>query len=1063
MFSRGTAELIDGLPRLEGLDGAWARRRLSEAYLEVLAARQVVERDGAVDLGPDVRRLVDALEIYVLQTDDGDEHVPACAFVAAEALELWLNWQPPEDPEPLQIEAALMFMVAGFDANAAAASPRPQREPATRSAWAKAEVVRLLRQARPSDLDPPDVSDDSRWSRIAGDMWLWIGQATRAHHRWIRGSGGEATSPGVSALTELERLIRDVPFAGVRYSEIAHLTALLRRAMVASEARALRVVSAFPSMADYVATTAPRRPLMWKGAERFARGCLEELSTHCAVAVPTGSGKSAIAELAVVRALAEGWAIYLAPTNALVAQIRRDLRPVTEQVGGELRAFLGAGEYSDDEVIEDINIGDLFVMTPEKCALVLRQSPEAFSSLRLVVADECHLIGTGGTRGVVLELVLAEILTRSLEAAALLMSALVSDASGIADWLRNATGRDAVAIQDPWRPTRTLRGIVGVSSESFAAARAASGPELAARPKRVSRHPVALSTMVGLQGAWRRPQLIEDYAVAGLPATVEAQFRSNGGEDVETWRNRAAESLSIALVRQGERVLTFTPSSKHEVITVGRAVAEQFPVRDVSDQVEHLIALAEYELNRPSEVGVLLRSGVATHSRALLETERRASELAFRGRDAVAPIMIATTSLAQGLNLPATVVVIAGTQIGGQQQEAVRTARDLLNAIGRAGRPFVANRSLALVIPSTCLFFGTDEAPHLVAREARFVESEDATGPLESQLLTLLRTDPARLSSLEGMTDEELAAFTYLPLNDTELPAQIIRRSLGYHQRSIELGPDPEHTVDALRGLGERFLAEASAPRWLVRCSYLAGVDLRAMTGLYLAVLERPSEAHTVDEWAQELVTWLEGMEYVSRDLLCSLRDVPEPLKAGLQRGEAGSWNQLRACVAEYLAGTSLSDLAATAFGLTREDGRRSSADPLPKAIGLTQDLLSYRLSVAAGAANALFTVARGEEDSPDPLGISIVGFRSLQRLPLALRLGCADDDARQWAMFGVRDRRLAHLLAGLRPVPEMDTESETRQWMRAQLQELSEDVDVLESLDDERAVAALFAATALS
>ena len=85
----------------------------------------------------------------------------------------------------------------------------------------------------------------------------------------------------------------------------------------------------------------------------------------------------------------------------------------------------------------------------------------------------------------------------------------------------------------------------------------------------------------------------------------------------------------------------------------------------------------------------------------MLRDEQRASEIAFIDGQAVA--LLATTTLAQGLNLPA-LVVLGGTRVGDEptlpvQVREERTRAQLLNAIGRAGRPFVASRSVGIVIP----------------------------------------------------------------------------------------------------------------------------------------------------------------------------------------------------------------------------------------------------------------------------------------------------------------------------------------------------------------------------
>jgi hypothetical protein len=1024
----------------------------------------------------DIRRLVDALELYVLSNDENDPHRSACAFVAAEALELrtasveQTNAQNDQRYGLAPLEIGLLFQIAGFDANAAAAVAEFEADAVEVHSGAIRAIERLLKQSPPAawaaaegDANQEDVADD-RYERIDRALWSRVASAAESHQRWLHSVDGDEESPGVAVLQRIETLLRANPEAASRYAAAGHISSLLLAACRSTASRALRRVAGTDAMGDYVSATVERRPLLWPAAEIFARECLESLDRHAAVAVPTGAGKSAVAELAVVRGLSEGWCLYLAPTNALVAQIRRDLRAAVEGSNGRLRSFVGGGEFTTEEVIEEVVTGDVLVMTPEKCALALRQSPEAFSTLRLMVLDECHLLGVPGTRGVVAELVTAEILARSTMVTVVLMSALVSNAAEIAEWLRDASGKGAVPIDEPWRPTRTMRGLVGLNRSAYTTAEQSARDWLQARPTRVSRHDVPLTAMLALQGAWTTDNA-SDYAVVGLPGKVEVQFRARRPhEDVAGWRNRAAETLSIALGQAGEHVLTFIPANKHEVVVVARTVAQGITAATLSQEVLDHIGLAEFELGQTSEIGDLLKQGVATHSAALIDDERRASELAFGSRFPSVGVMIATTSLAQGLNLPATVVVIAGTRIGDTQSEGARAARDLLNAIGRAGRPFVANRSLALVIPNTPARLGTDSPPAAALQRARFIRFDDAAAPLESQLVPLLRRDAERLASLDAMTEEELAAFTYLPLRDgTDFAKEIVARTLGQHQRALEVGPDLGETIEALGSLGTRFLASGEAPSWLVEVAYLSSRDLRAIAALYRVVVANPAQPTTVVEWSDALIRWIQLLPRTAQELFCDLQDVPEPLHRGLRRNDPEAWEHLRLAARRYLLGDSLTDLAEVAFGLTRDDGRRSSTDPLPKAVSLVRDLLSYRLSMAAGALQALFGVAVAQDEETE-LRLNSESESALASLPLAMRLGCHDRSSRLWSRYGVGRRRLAHVLARVRPIPDdRQTEREIRSWTRAALRDIADDTDLIAELDEAEQIAVITASTRLA
>jgi replicative superfamily II helicase len=110
-------------------------------------------------------------------------------------------------------------------------------------------------------------------------------------------------------------------------------------------------------------------PLLWPAAAAYADQALPGPDAHAVIAVPTGAGKSSVAELAIAQAVRTGWVLYLAPTNALVAQARRDLRRSIGHLDGvSIRTFTGGAEYTRMS-------GETLELTPEKCSLALAPEP----------------------------------------------------------------------------------------------------------------------------------------------------------------------------------------------------------------------------------------------------------------------------------------------------------------------------------------------------------------------------------------------------------------------------------------------------------------------------------------------------------------------------------------------------------------------------------------------------------------------------------------------------------------------------------------------------------------
>jgi hypothetical protein len=138
----------------------------------------------------------------------------------------------------------------------------------------------------------------------------------------------------------------------------------------------------------------PGRPFLWPSAKEYVAQCLPGPKLDAVVAMPTGSGKSFVAELGIADALTRGSVIYLAPTNALVHQIRRDLRvALAAFTEVDVIAFLSGGEYSgqfEDLLGADSTCRFVAVMTAMERALLnlraVKSEDLARSELILVFA-----------------------------------------------------------------------------------------------------------------------------------------------------------------------------------------------------------------------------------------------------------------------------------------------------------------------------------------------------------------------------------------------------------------------------------------------------------------------------------------------------------------------------------------------------------------------------------------------------------------------------------------------------------------------------------------------------
>lgn len=1112
MFGRGTAELFDQMPALEGLDSVTARRMLSTAYLDIVAARTAGERQS----GPErkqvvsyLRRLASAVESFaVFDGRHGGEVRDGAAFVAAEALALVAGSTMPPNPEgadPLEVgqrivqrtallvEASLLYLIAGFETNGATllsqelgalpAAARQDRDLAFMD-WTLTALVALCRlETRTGGTDPPadpcELLGVSLASSARAALLRRLGTAAFRYLGWLRGDTDDGAEVARRELAVIMRVL--AAQKADHHADIFHLARIADAAVAALSPRAVRRIpapsaEAAPAYRAYVlgrAKGTPRtrgRPILWPAAQEYVARCLPGPHTHAVVSVPTGAGKSFLAEIAVSQGLATGWALYLVPTNALANQVRHDLERAFETLEGtQVRAFLGGDEYTtlSEEHAAHVPVGTAVVMTPEKCALALRLAPEAFATCRVCVFDECHLLADG-TRGVLAELVVSHILALARDCRFVLMSAMMLNAEDVRAWIESASGSAAVVIRRPWRPTRTMRGVVGTDRLQVEEAARAAWASLVqpARPRRGRpriRMPFDAAHVVvaNLQGAWSQTT-DDEYALVRLPTSTKLAVKREVTEptlDRSGWINGTSAALTAYLATRKFSVLTFLPSNPHHCFSVAREVElpdELVAARPPQDLVRALVVIAEDDLGVASAVGQLLDRRLAVHTAALLDAEKIASEVAFQ--DGVAVAMFATGTLAQGLNLPADVVVIGGTAVGDRREADSpegrrRTRSQLLNALGRAGRAGYANHGLALVVTDQPIFFQLPPNTQAARQEAAFLVEEDDSTIVDSRLQAFVGAALGSRLDIETASPEELVALSYLPFEPVGNVSaeQILLRSYALHRRAPTRDADAARAAAELVRVGRQYVQRVAAPEWITTVAYKTGLPFLLCLRVHQALervrrdgVQRPS---TIDGWrALFFKTMALLPPQRARDVLG--KEVKSPALAALwdtnTTGDnprwpppsrwVAAWQALEQIVSLYMAGEPLATLARVLFDIPPDrpvdPERANGAKPIPRTIHFVNKLLE-KLSRVAGALVAIDEVAPIASDGQAPPPESTA---ALCHLPLALRYGCASRDVLAWFRFGIRFRRPAHLLARMFPVPsELRDDSDVQAWVRQQ------------------------------
>ena len=364
---------------------------------------------------------------------------------------------------------------------------------------------------------------------------------------------------------------------------------------------------------------------------------------HLVVVAPTSSGKTMIGELAALKGVVERRrALFLLPLKALVADKWRHFEAVYGGFG--LRTIEATGETDD---ISPILRGqyDVALLTYEKFSAIALTHPHVLEQAGVVVVDETQMVADR-SRGANLEFLLTLIRMRrreGIEPQIIALSGVIGQTNGFERWL---------------------------------------GARLLRRDER----PVPLDEGLILWDGRRQYLDAETGARTEDGPLVRPQYSGkNSSQDIII-------PVLRRLVGEGQQVIVFR-ETRGETRGCANYLARELglpPARDA------LAQLPGGDLSQASHtLREVLAAGVAFHNSHLGREERRIIEEEFRRPDSGLRVIVATTTLAMGVNTPASSVVIAGlTHPDGSSYSVA----EYKNLVGRAGRLGFTERGTSYLV-----------------------------------------------------------------------------------------------------------------------------------------------------------------------------------------------------------------------------------------------------------------------------------------------------------------------------------------------------------------------------
>ena len=471
------------------------------------------------------------------------------------------------------------------------------------------------------------------------------------------------------------------------------------------------------------------------------------------IKMPTSAGKTRIAEMVLVHTLIEqpgAKCIYIAPYRALVSEIETTLIAVLGDLGFQVSTALGGFETDEIELFLSQN-ADVLVTTPEKLDLLVRLTPEYASQVRLVILDEGHIL-EDRRRGVKYDMLLTRFKMAAPQVRFIYLSAVVPDRTleELASWLSTGPG---TTVRAEWRPSVQRLAHLRWSGTTG------------------TLH-YAIEPENPLLGESFTPGIIRQQEIK-FPNPSTGRTLTRRFPDT-TNKSQIAAELALKFVDKGS-VLVFC-SQPNFTVAVGQAVYDRMNwsrlagLKDVPAPTDtsdtRSAQLAEEWLGLEHKVTQLLRQGVAIHYGDLPDPVRNSVEADYRARRF--PILVATNTLAQGVNLPIRTVIVHSVWRGPSDDRERISARDYWNIAGRAGRAGEETEGTIIHIVRT----STDSWDYEYYREHR-----DDPEPLDSGLLRLLqRSIEGRLSdeAFRGAIDPEILAIAAEESSDSLISARIV-------------------------------------------------------------------------------------------------------------------------------------------------------------------------------------------------------------------------------------------------------------------------------------------------
>lgn len=890
MYNSVTQELINNVPEIDGINSSELSQYLTRVFAKIISLRDKVNRNLSImsDEIVQLRKLANNLELMTALQKEPD-HRTSCAFVAATAHHLLHQIRSREqqdlnvDQVPSIISSMVMFLIAGSPADASeVASGAIVIEGENIKDYLFKAIIDLAKGRIGfirTSVAPQREYTDELWETEAQDyLWSLLFKGLQQLADSLLGfSFGKETYFGkakdLSILSASGNELNEIHC----YPGTYHLAVLLE--LLEDKLLKTGIINVpNPINIDneewlgFLKRLAVTRPYLWANHfDAIATGFLDK-GKSAVLAFPTGAGKTTVSELKIASAVMGGSSVlYLVPTHALEDQVKRDLGRLFENIGGDGMEF-GAEFTEADESLAIIN-----VMTPERCLTLLSTKPEEFHHLGLIVFDEFHLISgkvdRADQRSLDAMFCLLRLFSEIPGTDYMLISAMVENSEEIAAWVSSVTGRECLAFNSKWKPTRQLQACVVFPKRqiNYLEEQIFKYRTEAERPVPTNRGFLAgikahAYQLFSLENVWN-PNKVQEFYMGRLlnnqlPLVVNPQWRLTSN------RNKVAASLAAGFVRQGIKTIVFVDNPTFTNSTAIELASQLGPRRIDTESFQAINAFKIDALK--TELGDIkhsyfhLEQQVAVHHGLLMPVERLLNEASFKKIDGL-HALVATATLAQGINLPAEVVIIAGDDRFDEDTDNREPLQphEILNTAGRAGRAGSSAQGIVLLVPGKIITFeNKDKAPEewLDLREKIFSKSDQCLNILDPMSRFLDEVASAKEEGTLTPISENLLLRLHIDQNSSHSAENVFNKSFAYFRADdaakVNLNAKISKVVQRRENMGLDILYHP----WVEAASLKTGIDPVIIDQLSNSLLKLDVDEFlefSVQHWIGWFLRWI--------------------------------------------------------------------------------------------------------------------------------------------------------------------------------------------------------------